>query len=198
MWFSNHAQVHVWIFLVSEKSINICASAWDFQQCVMCDQQSLRSDCARAFARRLSILWLLKTYAAISNAHLSRVWKRVKLSGSCLSTINGFGSTQLFRHFLDTIKQLKCVRNIYWLLIRTDRLSTDKCSSVNFKRRTQFPWLRIRQWSNLHYLYGYLERRTTWPRGLVVSVSGYEARGPGSIPWCAHIFSVFFTFFFNI
>ena len=29
----------------------------------------------------------LKTYAAISNAHLSRVWKRVKLSGSCLSTI---------------------------------------------------------------------------------------------------------------
>ena len=37
----------------------------------------------------------LKTYAAISNAHLSRVWKRVKLSGSCLSTINGFGSTQL-------------------------------------------------------------------------------------------------------
>ena len=38
----------------------------------------------------------LKTYAAISNAHLSRVWKRVKLSGSCLSTINGFGSTQLY------------------------------------------------------------------------------------------------------
>ena len=37
----------------------------------------------------------LKTYAAISNAHLSRVWKRGKLSGSCFSTINGFGSTQL-------------------------------------------------------------------------------------------------------
>ena len=36
----------------------------------------------------------LKTYAAISNAHLSRVCKRGKLSGSCLSTINGFGSTQ--------------------------------------------------------------------------------------------------------
>ena len=55
----------------------------------------------------------LKTYAAISNAHLSRIWKRVKLSGSCLSTINGFGSTELFdilmlywcfRHFLDKIK----------------------------------------------------------------------------------------------
>ena len=26
--------------------------------------------------------FILKTYAAISNAHLSRVWKRVKLSGS--------------------------------------------------------------------------------------------------------------------
>ena len=38
---------------------------------------------------------LLKTYAAISNAHLFRVCKRGKLSGSCLSTLNGFGSTQL-------------------------------------------------------------------------------------------------------
>ena len=37
---------------------------------------------------------ILKTYAAISNAHLSRVWKRVKLSGSCLATFNGFVSTQ--------------------------------------------------------------------------------------------------------
>ena len=37
----------------------------------------------------------LKTYAAISNAHLSRVCKRGKFSGSCLSTLNGFGSTQL-------------------------------------------------------------------------------------------------------
>ena len=37
----------------------------------------------------------LKTYAAISNAHLSRVCKLGKLSGSCLSTLNGFGSTQL-------------------------------------------------------------------------------------------------------
>ena len=37
----------------------------------------------------------LKTYAAISNAHLFRVCKRGKLSGSCLSTFNGFGSIQL-------------------------------------------------------------------------------------------------------
>ena len=37
----------------------------------------------------------LKTYATISNAHLFRVCKWGKLSGSCLSTLNGFGSTQL-------------------------------------------------------------------------------------------------------
>ena len=37
----------------------------------------------------------LKTYAAVSNAHLFRVCKRGKLSGSCLSTLNGFGSIQL-------------------------------------------------------------------------------------------------------
>ena len=37
----------------------------------------------------------LKTYAAISNTHLSRVCKWGKLSGSCLSTFNGFRSTQL-------------------------------------------------------------------------------------------------------
>ena len=42
-----------------------------------------------------NMLCPLKTYAAISNAHLSRVCKRGKLSGSCLSTFNGFGSTQL-------------------------------------------------------------------------------------------------------
>ena len=44
-------------------------------------------------------------------------------------------------------------------------------------------------------MYGYLEQRTTWPRGLVISVSGYEAREAGSIPECAHIFSVFFLSF---
>ena len=37
----------------------------------------------------------LKTYAAISNAHLSPVCKRGKLSGSCLSSLNGFGLSQL-------------------------------------------------------------------------------------------------------
>ena len=43
-------------------------------------------------------------------------------------------------------------------------------------------------------MYSYFERRTTWPRGLVVSVSGYETRGPGSIP-DANIFSACFFFF---
>ena len=49
------------------------------------------------FFWQIANLWMstLKTYAAISNAHLSRVCKRGKLSGSCLSTLNGFGSTQL-------------------------------------------------------------------------------------------------------
>ena len=42
-----------------------------------------------------TIPFILKTHAAISNAHLFRVCKRGKLSGSCLSTLNGFGSIQL-------------------------------------------------------------------------------------------------------
>ena len=46
-------------------------------------------------------------------------------------------------------------------------------------------------------MYDYLERRTAWPRGQVVSVFGYKARGPGSIPRCAHIFSVFFLSFLH-
>ena len=43
----------------------------------------------------VEIIKSLKTYAAISNAHLFRVCKLGKLSGSCLSTLNGFGSIQL-------------------------------------------------------------------------------------------------------
>ena len=49
---------------------------------------------AKWFLRKLCYN-MLKTYAAISNAHLFRVCKRGKLSGSCLSTLNGFGSIQL-------------------------------------------------------------------------------------------------------
>ena len=41
---------------------------------------------------RIYFMIHLKTYAAISNAHLYRVWKRVKLSVSCLSTIKGDGN----------------------------------------------------------------------------------------------------------
>ena len=60
------------------------------------------------------------------------VCKRGKLSGSCLSTLNGFGSTQLpiflchigVPTFSSQNNKLKCVRNIYWHLFRTDCLST--------------------------------------------------------------------------
>ena len=47
------------------------------------------------FQKSTVLVHFFKTYAAISNAHLSRVCKRGKLSGSCLSILNGFGSTQL-------------------------------------------------------------------------------------------------------
>ena len=48
-----------------------------------------------AYINRHLLAEYLKTYAAISNAQLFRVCKRGKLSGSCLSTLNGFGSIQL-------------------------------------------------------------------------------------------------------
>ena len=58
------------------------------------EHEEREGDTCKNYLRDIKIAEL-KTYAAISNAHLSRAWKRVKLSGSCLSTINGFGSTQL-------------------------------------------------------------------------------------------------------
>ena len=83
--------------------------------------------------QRVKIRWhILKTYAAISHAHLSRVWKQEKLSGSCLLTFYGFWSTQLSDIFMPfrcptfswQNKVIKRVRNIYWPFISTDRLST--------------------------------------------------------------------------
>ena len=68
---------------------------------------------------------------------------------------------------------------------------TDKCSSGEIKRHTQLSWLRIRMWPSLYYLDSYLKPRTTWPRGLMVSVSGFKGRKPGSVPGCAPTFSVF-------
>ena len=47
--------VHYKLMYISPK----WASAWDFQQCGMCDQQSLTRNLIRAFASRLSIVWLL-------------------------------------------------------------------------------------------------------------------------------------------
>ena len=53
--------------------------------------------------------------------------------------------------------------------------------------------------NSLIYMHGYFERRSTWSRGLVVSVSAYKTRGPGSNSGWAHIFSVFFSScFFSI
>ena len=113
----------------------------------------------------------LKTYAAISNAHLSRVCKRGKLSGSCLSTLTDsdqhsfryFYVISVFRHFLHKITN----QSVFEISIDifseqiVSAIKTDKCSLVVIKRRTQKPWLRIRQWPRLYYLYGYFERRTT-------------------------------------
>ena len=43
---------------------DIWAATWDFQQCGLCDQQSLRS-LIRAFANRLHILWVLCHWLSI-------------------------------------------------------------------------------------------------------------------------------------
>ena len=69
---------------------------YDINNFVLITKHSKRVSVVEVFNNRTLVLQLyLKTYAAISNAHLSRVCKRGKLSGSCLSTLNGFGSTQL-------------------------------------------------------------------------------------------------------
>ena len=59
---------------------DIWGSAWDFQQCGMCDQQSLRSACARSLIRaiacRLNILLVLSYW-------LNTIWGFLSLKGSC-------------------------------------------------------------------------------------------------------------------
>ena len=59
-----------WVMIGNNVWIDIWASAWDFQQCGMCDQQ--RSDqpahmgsLIRAFACRLNILWVLSFWLNI-------------------------------------------------------------------------------------------------------------------------------------
>ena len=44
---------------------------------------------------------------------------------------------------------------------------------------------------NLSNMYGYFDVPTTWPGSLMVSVSDYGKRGPGSIPGWAHIIQCF-------
>ena len=54
--------------------------------------------------RLLNALNGLKTYAANFYVHHSRVRKKVRLSGTCLSIIYGFGSTQ----FSETHMSYRC------------------------------------------------------------------------------------------
>ena len=48
-----------WLYRRDVLELLIWASAWDFQQCGMCDQQSLRSACAYAQSDQ-SLCWLLE------------------------------------------------------------------------------------------------------------------------------------------
>ena len=52
----------------------------------------------------------------------------------------------VFRHFLDKIKLLSVseISNDILSELIVSALKTDKCSSVEIKRRTQLTWLRIR------------------------------------------------------
>ena len=96
----------------------------------------------------------------------------------------------MFRQFLDKIKLLKCARNIYWPFIRANRLSkTDKCRTCEIKRCIQ---LTLDSNTDVAETRGYFEPRSTWHRGLVVRVSGYESRGPGANPGCANILVCFY------
>ena len=70
-----------------------------------------------------------------------------------------------------------------------------------FMRRRLYRKRKVKEYKNdigrdedcLFCMYGYFKPRTTWSRGVVVSVSAYETRGPGSIPrvgtYCQSVFS---------
>ena len=49
--------------------------------------------------------------------------------------------------------------------------------------------------ANTRIMYCYFEMRTTWHRGLVLCVSDFGTRGPGSIPGWALITNCFFFLF---
>ena len=99
----------------------------------------------------------LKTYAAKFYAHRSRVRKQVKLSGSCLSTIYGFGSTQLSETLMS---------------YRSNCHGPKFLLSFYQSSKTKYMWLRRNQTKYESCRVCSLKRRTTSPHGLVISVSG--------------------------
>ena len=99
---------------------------------------------------------LLKTYAAYLNAHHSCVRKYVKLAGSCLSTIIGFGSTQLLETLMSnrcsdivltkqSIQSVSETSNVLLSRLIVSVPKTDKCSSSEIKRYAQLSRLQIRK-----------------------------------------------------
>ena len=71
-------------------------------------------------------------------------------------------------------------------------------SSVLTEGEISFTLYENANMSNIRIMYCYFEMRTTWHRGLVLSVSDFGTRGPGSIPGWALITKCFcfFLFFF--
>ena len=93
---------------------------------------------------------------------------------------------------------LKRVRNIYCRFFQTDFLSTkyrqiDQAKSNNVKNFLFFTFFAN---TNMADTYVYFEPRTTWPRSLVVEVSDFGARGPGSISGWAPIIHCFLFLLF--
>ena len=67
-------------------------------------------------------------------------------------------------------------------------------SSVLTEGEISFTLYKNTNMSNIRIMYWYFETRTTWHRGLVLSVSDFGTRGPGSIPgWALVFFSFFLT-----
>ena len=120
----------------------------------------------------------LKTYAANFYAQHSRARNTGKvvwvLSFDLLQILisTAFRNSyviSMFQHFLDKLsnQSVSIISIVHLSELIVSVPKTDKCSSDEIKRCTQ-----IRKWPSLFYLYGYFKRRTTCPRGLVVSLSG--------------------------
>ena len=66
---------------------------------------------------------------------------------------------------------------------------------INWVAKIGYKYDIVQDTDCLFFKYGYFEPRTTWSRGLVVSVSAYETRGPGSISRVGLYFQSVFFFF---